>query len=58
MSAWAKIKFFHDTMLGSAGSTLTATSTASGDYSAAYLYNMREVNSGKAANTTTPMYIT
>ena len=58
MSAWAKIKFFYDTMLGSAGSTLTATTTASGDYAAAYIYNMLEVNMWNAANTTTPMYLT
>ncbi|MBI5970872.1 MAG: hypothetical protein HY884_06930 [Deltaproteobacteria bacterium] len=60
MATWAKIKFYHvgNTMMGAAGSTLTASSTASGDYSAAYIYNMLEVNSWKAANTTTPMYIT
>ena len=58
MAVWSKIKFFYDTMLGSTGSSLTATSTASGDYSVAYIYNMLEVNSWKAANTTTPMYLT
>lgn len=53
MAAWANIKFFWDTMLGSAGSTLTATSTDStGDYSTAYIYNMSEVNKWKAASST------
>lgn len=55
---WAKPKIYYDTMMGSAGSTLAATSTATGDYSVAYLYNWLEVNSWKAANATTPMYIT
>ena len=45
-------------MLGSAGSTLAASSTATVDYSTAYLYNWLEVNMWKAANTTVPMYIT
>ena len=58
MAQWAKFKFFFDTMLGSASSTLTAGSTASGDYSAAYLYNMLETNLWKAADTTSPVYIT
>ena len=58
MAQWAKIKFFYDTMLGLAGSSLTATSTATGDYNVAYLYNMLETNMWKAANTTTPMYVT
>src|SRR3990172_5387949 len=58
MSQWAKFKFFFDTMLGSTGSALAAGSTASGDYSAAYLYNMLETNLWKAADTTSPVYIT
>ncbi|GEM_PF-1656401 len=57
MALWAKIKFFWDTMLGSTGSTFTASSTATGDYNVTYLYNMLETNMWKAANTTTPMYI-
>ncbi|MBI5599208.1 MAG: hypothetical protein HY890_05655 [Deltaproteobacteria bacterium] len=57
MATWAKIKFFFDTMLGSTGSTLTATSTATGDYAASYVYNWLETNMWKAANTTTPMYL-
>lgn len=56
MATWAKVKFFWDKMLGSAGSTLAATSTASGDYSADYLYNMLETNIWKAADTL-PAYI-
>src|SRR3972149_6831962 len=55
---WAKPKIYYDTMLGSAGSALTASSTATGDYNASYLYNWLEVNSWKAANATAPMYIT
>ncbi len=59
MATWAKVKFFWDTMLGSAGSTFSATSTkAMGDYDADYLHNWLETNLWKSANTTTPMYIT
>jgi hypothetical protein len=58
MSAWSKIKFFYDTMLGSAGSSLTASSTASGDYSPAYIYNMLETNMWKAVDTTNGVWIT
>ena len=57
MATWAKIKFFYDTMLGLAGSSLTATSTATGDYSVSYLYNMLEIGAWMAANTNTPVYI-
>ncbi len=57
MSQWAKIKFYYETMLGSTGSALTATSTASGDYSAAYLYNMLEINRWMSADTASPHYI-
>ena len=57
MALWAKIKFFFQTMLGSAGSTLTATSTASG-YAVNNIYDMLETTLWKAANTTTPMYLT
>jgi hypothetical protein len=56
MATWAKVKFFWDKMLGSAGSTLSATSTAAGDYSSDYLYNMLETNIWKAADTL-PAYI-
>lgn len=58
MATWNKIKFFYDTMLGCAGSTLTATSTAAGDYSVGYLYNMLEVNMWKAATAADPHCIT
>lgn len=50
MATWAKIKFYYDTMLSSVGSSLTASSTASGDYSAGYLYNMLETNMWKASS--------
>ena len=56
MATWAKVKFFWDKLQGSAGSTLTASSTAAGDYSAEYLYNMLETNIWKAADTL-PAYI-
>jgi len=49
VASWAKIKFFWSTMLGSAGSTLTATSTASG-YDVANIYNMLETNMWKSAS--------
>jgi len=55
---WAKVKFFFDTMLGSAGSTLAATSTATGDYAAAYLYNMLETNMWLSADASSLQYIT
>lgn len=58
MAVWDKVKFFWDTMLGSPGSTLTATSTATGNYDVDYLYNMLETTTWKAANTTVPIYIT
>ena len=53
MATWAKIKFFHSTMLGSTGSSLTALTTEStGDFDVDYLYNMLETNKWKATNTT------
>ncbi len=59
MADWAKIKFFWDTMLGSSGSTLTATNTdTSGDYDVGYIHNMLETNSWQASSATTPIYIT
>lgn len=57
MATWAKIKFFWETMLGSTGSTLTATSTASG-YTLTDIYNMLETNMWKSGVTTNPQYIT
>ena len=54
---WAKVKFFWDNVFGISGGALAATSTASG-YAVANIHNGLEVNSWKAANTTTPMYIT
>lgn len=49
MPQWAKIKFFHETMLGAPGSALTATSTASG-YDVMNIYNMLETNMWKASS--------
>ena len=58
MSTWAKIKFYHDSILEKSGITITATSTeSSGDYDVDYLTNSLEVNSWKAANAIDPMYI-
>lgn len=58
MAVWAKIKIFYAgrSMLGASGSTLTATSTASGS-SVNNIYSMLEINNWTAANTTTPHYI-
>ncbi len=57
MAKWNKVKFFYDTMLGSSGSTLAATTTASG-HDVADICNMLEVNGWKAADLTDPHYIT
>jgi len=49
MAAWAKIKFFWNTMLGSTGSTLTASATeSSGDYDVSYIHNWLETNFWKS----------
>lgn len=53
MAKSEKVKFFWQTMLGSAGSTLTATSTASG-YSVNNIYNMLEIYKWAAANASDP----
>lgn len=59
MAVWAKFKLFYDTMLGSSGSTLTASSTeSSNDHDVDYIYNMLETNSWKAANANDPSTIT
>lgn len=60
MADWAKFKFFYDTMLGSPGSTLVATSTeSSDDFDVDYIHNMLETNRWKAAaNPADPQYIT
>ena len=61
MAQWAKFKLFWDTMLGSTGSTLAATSTeGTGDYDVDYLYNMLETNYWQAEDTAIadPQYIT
>lgn len=50
MAEWAKVKFFWETMLGSAGSTLTAANTeTTGDYDVSYIYNMLETNLWKSS---------
>lgn len=57
MAAWAKPKLFWDTMLGSTGSSLAATSTASG-YTLTDIYNFLETTMWKSGGTTSPQYIT
>ena len=59
MTDWQKVKIFYDSMLGSAGSTLSATTTESdNDFDPDYIGNWLEINAWKADLTTTPMYIT
>lgn len=58
MAQWAKIKFYYDTMLGSPGSLLTATTTDDGDFSVDYIHNMLETNLWRAADTTDPHCLT
>lgn len=61
MATWAKVKFFYQTMLGSTGSTLTATSTeADNDYDVDYIFNWLETNMWKAEDSgiADPQYIT
>lgn len=57
MATWAKIKFYYDKMFGSTDSTLSATTTAPGDYDVDYIFNMLETNMWMA-NTTSTHYIT
>lgn len=57
MADWAKIKFYWKTMLGSAGSSLEASSTFEGT-SVEYIYNMLETNRWQAADGQGPHYIT
>jgi len=56
MATWEKVKFFWKTMLGSSGSNLDATSTASG-YDVDNIYNMLETNRWKSGVVTSPQYI-
>jgi len=59
MATWSKIKFYWDTMLGRANSTLTASSTdTTSDFDVDYLHNWLEVGRWKSGVTTTPIYIT
>lgn len=57
MATWNKVRFFYDTMLGAAGSTLTATSAAPG-YEAPNINNMIETNMWRASSLADPHYIT
>ena len=57
MAIWNKVRFFYDTMLGAAGSTLTATSAAPG-CEAGNIRNMLETNMWKASGPADPQYIT
>lgn len=57
MAQWQKVKFYWQTMLGSVGSTLTASSTASG-YDVKNVYNMLERDMWKAGSVTPPQTIT
>lgn len=60
MTQWAQPRIYYHAINNPAvspGSTLAATTTASG-FSVANVYDMREGTWWKAANTTTPMYIT
>lgn len=61
MPVFAKVKIFYKTMLGSVGSTLTATSTENeGDHHVDYIYNFFEWNNWLAETTglSTPQKIT
>ena len=61
MPVFAKVKFFYETMLGSTGSTLTATSTeADNDYDVDYIFNWLETNMWKAEESgiADPQFIT
>jgi len=57
MATWEKVKFYWQTMLGSSGSTLSATSTLSGT-DVNNIYNMLEGNRWEATDTTSPQYLT
>ncbi len=57
MATWNKVRFFYDTMLGAAGSTLTATSAAPG-CEAGNISNMIETNMWRASGLADPHYIT
>lgn len=47
------LKFYYDNILSSTGSTISATSTATGDYSLSYIHNMLEVNRWKGSSSAT-----
>lgn len=55
--SWAKVRIYYDSIPGTTGSLITATSATSTDV-VENIYKMLEVNKWKAANTTSPHYIT
>ncbi len=55
--SWAKVRIYYDAIPGAIGSLITATSATSTD-AVENIYRMLEVNKWKAANTTSPHYIT
>jgi len=57
MATWEVVKFYWQTMLGSTGSTLTATSTLSGT-AVNNIFNMLEGDRWEATDTTSPQYLT
>ena len=56
MAPWAKIKFFWKTMLGSEGSSLTASSALSG-FDVGNIHNMMETGMWMASEAAGPHYI-
>lgn len=56
MPQWAKIKFFYDSIPGSSGSLITATSATSTD-PIENIYNTLETNRWMASDTTDPHYV-
>lgn len=58
MATWSRVKFYYRTMLGSAGSSLAADSTAPGDYSAEYLYDTLETTRWLSADSASPRHLT
>jgi len=57
MATWEVVKFYWQTMLGSTGSTLTATSALSGT-AVNNIFNMLEGDRWEATDTTSPQYLT
>jgi len=57
MATWSRVKFYYRTMLGSAGSTLAADSTAPGGYSADYVHDTLETTRWLSADTASPQHL-